>query len=379
MEALGGTQAFPAIGSCIYLDTASVSMIHAGAAEARIEWQRRLAQEGTLAFDEPAEVEIFEGLRSAAARLWNARPEDIAVGASETIHMSSLAWGIAPKPGRTIVATRASHPSTTYPWVRVAQHTGATIRWVDSEDQYTDPERLLAAIDDRTAVVCVSHVEYGAGQQYDLARIATAAHRHGALLIVDATQSAGQIPIDVGASGVDALASSTYKWLCGPFGAALMYVSPGLQALNPGIVGWRSHEDMWDFQADRLVLPRGARRFEFGTMAYDAALGVTVAIEYLLSLGVERIAAHNRAIAARLLEGLEQRGARILSPRDPAQRSAIVAARFPERDSPTLVAGLKRRGVVVSPRRDFIRFSPHFYNSSRNIEDALAEIDRQLG
>jgi selenocysteine lyase/cysteine desulfurase len=114
-------------------------------------------------------------------------------------------------------------------------------------------------------------------------------------------------------------------------------------------------------------------------MAYDAALGVTVAIEHLLSLGVERIAAHNRAIAARLLEGLERRGADILSPRDPAQRSAIVAARFPGRDSPSLVAGLKRRGVVVSPRRDFIRFSPHFYNSSRNIEDALAEIDRQLG
>ena len=95
-------------------------MIHAGAADARIAWQRRLADEGTLAFAEQDEVDIFDGLHQAAAGLFNATPDDIAVGASETIHMSSLAWAIAPPAASNIVATRVSHPSTTYPWVRVA-------------------------------------------------------------------------------------------------------------------------------------------------------------------------------------------------------------------------------------------------------------------
>ena len=117
-----------------------------------------------------------------------------------------------------------------------------------------------ALIDERTAVLCLSHVEYGTGQLHDLARFAKQAHAHGALLVVDATQSAGQVPIDVQAAGADAVAASTYKWLCGPFGAGIMYLSPGLQGLSPGIVGWRSHENMWDFQADRLVYPRSAKR-----------------------------------------------------------------------------------------------------------------------
>jgi len=166
-----------------------------------------------------------------------------------------------------------------------------------------------------TAVVCVSDVVYSTGQRLDVAGLAEAAHRNGALLIIDATQSAGGIPIDVGALGVDALITASYKWLCGPFGVAVMYLAPHLhERLEPGLVGFRSHEQMWDLRADRLKLPPNAHRFEFSTMAYGCAPGLASSIDYLLRLDVGRIFSRNKTLADLLIEGLRERNAEILSP-----------------------------------------------------------------
>ena len=371
---LATLETYPPAGRMAYLDAASVGLMHAGAARSINGWQQALAQEGTVAFDEEAEVRILDGLSSAAAKLFEARPEDIAIASGETPLMASLAWAVSPPEGSNIVTSEAAHPSTVYPWMRVAEATEAQVRWARGEDHYVAPETIEGLIDDRTEVVCLSHVEYGTGQLHDLRRLAELSHAHGALLVVDATQSAGQVPIDVEATGVDAIVASTYKWICGPFGAGVMYVSPRLQETSPGIVGWRSHEDMWDFQADRLVYPRSAKRFEYGTMAYGTALGAAEAIGYLLDLGIETIAAHNTAIAEELRLGLQDLGADILSPGDAKERSAIVAARFPDRDSRALTAALKAQSVVVSLRRDFIRFAPHLYNDSQDVQKALSAL-----
>ena len=136
---------------------------------------------------------------------------------------------------------------------------------------------------------------------------------------------------------------------------------------------------MWDFQADRLVYPRSAKRFEYGTMAYGTALGAGEAINYLLDLGIDAIAAHNRAIAEELRLGLMGLGAHILSPADVRERSAIVAARFPGHDSRALTGALEEQGVVVSLRRDFIRFSPHLYNDSEDVQKAVSAAAHRFG
>lgn len=378
-ERLASLDIYPPAGKMAYFDAASVGLMHAGAARSINDWQQALAQEGTVAFDEEAELRILDGLSSAAARLFNAQPEDIAIASGETPLMASLAWAVSPPEGSSIVTSEVAHPSTIYPWMRVAESTKAEVRWARGKDYYVAPETIEELIDERTAVVCLSHVEYGTGQLHDLGRFAELAHAHGALLVVDATQSAAQVPIDVKATGADAVVSSTYKWMCGPFGSGVMYLSPRLQETSPGIVGWRSHDDMWDFQADRLVYPRSAKRFEYGTMAYGTALGAGEAIDYLLDLGINAIAAHNRAIAEELRLGLMDLGADILSPADVRERSAIVAARFPDRDSRALTAALEEQGVVASLRRDFIRFSPHLYNDSENVQKVVSALRTALG
>lgn len=373
-ERLGPIDVYPPAAKLAYFDAASVGLMHKRAAESINRWQQALADEGTVAFDEQAEAEILGSLGNAVARLLNANPDDIAIASGETSLMASLAWAVAPDKGTNIVATDITHPSTVYPWMRVAETTGAGVRWARGESYYVAPEKISELIDDSTAVVCLSHVEYGTGQTYDLAAFANRVHECGALLVVDATQSAGQIPIDVIETDVDAVVSSTYKWICGPFGTGFMYLSPALQKIHPGIVGWRSHKDMWDFQADRLEYPESAKRYEFGTMAYGTALGAAEAIEYLLDLGIGRIAAHNRAVADELWLGLEELGAEILSPSDVAERSATVAARFVGQDSRAFAIALKRSGVVASLRQDFIRFAPHLYNNTADVEKALTAI-----
>ena len=353
--------------------------MYRGARQSVVEWQRELAENGTINFDETAEEAVFEDLHRAAARLFNASPDDIAVATSVTELLCSLAWAVAPGPRTNVVSTRVVHPSTHYPWLRVSSYTGCEIRLAPATDGYADPDALLGLIDDRTAVVSISHAEFRTGQLYDLAHLADVAHARGALLVVDATQSAGAVPIDVSAASVDALVSAGYKWLCGPFGAAVMYLAPHLQhELDPGLIGWRSHRDMWDLRADRLELPSGARRFEFSTMGYGCAVGLTRSIEFLVGAGIERISAHNRRLADLLVDVLREQGAEIVSPLNERERTSTVAARFPGRDSAGIAGSLNAAGVVVSSRGDVIRISPHLYNAPDDIEHVREELDQCL-
>ena len=372
---LGSIEVFPPADKYIYMDAASVGLTHSKGATAISNWQKDLAEKGTVAFTEKDEVECLDNLNDATAKLFNTSVSDIATASSETVLMSSLAWAVMPPKGSNIVATETSHPSTTYPWMRVAEHSGAEMRWAKADQSLSiDPDEIEHLIDENTSVVCLSHVEWGTGQVFDLKRFADAAHKNGAICVIDATQSAGQIPIDIRISGVDAIATSTYKWLCGPFGTGMMYLSPKLQKLSPGIIGWRSHRDMWDFQADRLEYADSAKRYEFGTMAYGTAFGATVSTNYLLEISIEKIAEHNRKISMHLLDGLQDLGAIILGPKDPNNRSAIVAARFPNKDSADFASTLEKANVIASLRRDFIRFSPHLYNSIQDIDKGLEAI-----
>ena len=370
---------FPASRKSAYLNTASVTLMYRGAEAVAATWMADLASDGTITFDEIAEERVFDELHRATAELLNAHADDIAVGSSATDLMASLAWAVAPDDTSNIVSTSIVFPSTIYPWIRVAQHTGAQVRFAEGQKEYVDPDAIMALIDDQTAVVCISQVEYSGGQQYDLTRLAHHAHEHGALLIVDGAQSLGAIPTDVAASGVDALVASGYKWLCGPFGVAVMYLAPHLQSrLNPGVVGFRSHEDMWDLQATRLELPQTARRFEVSTMAYGCAIGLAASVRYLLGVGVGRIHDHNRQLADRLIDGLRARGADIVGPKRDEERTSIVAAHFPDCTAGEMARRLNAARVVVSARQSAVRFSPHLYNEPADIERALEEIDRVI-
>jgi cysteine desulfurase/selenocysteine lyase len=198
----------------------------------------------------------------------------------------------------------------------------------------------------------------------DLTALAEVAHAHGALLIVNATQSAGAIPIDASATGADATIAGGYKWLCGPFGAAVMYLAPHLQnTLEPGFVGFRSHKDMWDLSPERLDYPDTAKRFESNTVAFGCIKGREKSIEYLTKIGITQIYHHNIGLADRLTKGLSSLDVEFAPQINLLERTSIVTCKARRHDPLNVVRSLQERQVVAHERQDFLRFSPHVYNN----------------
>jgi cysteine desulfurase / selenocysteine lyase len=374
---LSNPENFPSCEKYTYLDAASIALMYQGAIDATQAWQQDVAENGTANFSETAERDIFEDLRAAGAELFGANVTDIAAGSSTTELLSSLAWSMLPSKDQVIVGTDVSFPTTLYPWARVARQVGCKVRVAKADEKgRIDAEELLSLIDDQTAIVALSHVEFKTGQTYDLGVICAKAHHHGARVVVDATQSAGQVPINVGDSKVDALVSGGYKWNCGPFGAAIMYVAPHLlSTLDPGIVGWRSHEDIWSLDATRLNYHESARRFEAGTVAYGCAIGLGKSIEHLNAIGIDNILNHNMALNSILEKELTDRGA--VSLISESERSSILSMHFPGRNSELIARELNEAKVYVS-FRNTIRVSPHLYNDENDIHRTIEIIDAVL-
>jgi selenocysteine lyase/cysteine desulfurase len=372
---------FPALNRFTYLNTASAGLVPPSVVQPAHEFEAELAQAGTTGMDEDTEVGILEDARHAAAELLHADPATIAIGTSFTEALCQIAWWLCPGQGQNVVSSEVDFPSVTYPWHRIAEDTGCQVRLVPVLDdpEAFDVNRVAEHVDSATAVICISHVQFLTGHLLDLNDLAALAHDHGALLIVDATQSAGQVPIDVTATGVDVLITGSYKWLCSLFGAAACYLSPQvLKRFRPPLVGWRSTEHPYSLDARWKPLAPTARRMEYSTMSYAAAIALGHAIRYINTMSLDEVATHNAELASQLAEELAQRGARLITPRDPKRRAGTVTARFPSRDGEAIAAELTRRGVIVSPRVGSTRFSMHFYNSSDDIDRALAVLDQVL-
>ena len=357
------------------LSYANVATTSPAAHKASREWSDALARGGAAEFGGEAEKNGMMPLRRAASRLLSCEVADVCVGSSATELLCSLAWAVSPSGGSNIVSTRASFPSTVYPWRRVAEANGAEIRLADYDEAlYTLPDDILDLIDDATSVVALSHVEYSNGQRYDLRRFADAAHSVGALLVVDATQSMGMVPIDAVSSGADAIVSSGYKWLRGTYGAAVAYISPVIRGdLNPGLLGFRSHVDIWDLRADRMELPEDASRFEYTTIHFGAALGLAAAVEEINEMGIEEAWRHDLAVADSVIDGARRLGIEVASPLSESERSAIVSLRLPEGVSSEDIARRLQDeySILVTSRAGLLRVSPHIDNTEGDVQSLL--------
>ena len=374
MSALVPRADFPALDELTYLNTASIGLVPLPVQRRAEEFDRALALRGSAAFDEEAEVAVFEGTRASAAKLIGARPDEVAITASATLALGQIAWFLRPGRGENVVSIDLEFPSSTYPWLRLAEETGAEVRLVRRRDEPVglSVDDVAALVDSRTRVLCVSHVQYATGHRFDPAELAALAHANGALLVLDASQSAGTVPLDVRTDDVDFLVATSYKWLCSSIGAAICYIRPELVAgFRPPFVGWKSAVEPYDLDAADMRLPVSARKLEFSTSGYGAGIALGAAIEYFLAVGIERVLAHDLALATRLREGLESLDAEILTPPEDDRRIGIVTARFPGKDGEAVAARLNERGIVVSPRFGSTRFSTHVFNDENDIDVAL--------
>jgi len=355
----------------INLSYANIATTAEVAHKENLKWANSLAVCGAAEFDANSEKNAMMPLRKSTASLLNCEISDICVGSSATELICSIAWALAPKNGCNIVSTQASFPSTVYPWTRVSMEFDSEIRLAPyDENNYTNPNDILKLIDKNTSILTLSHVEYSSGQRYDLNLFANAAHDVGALIVIDATQSMGVFPIDVHESELDFIVASGYKWMRGTFGAAVAYINPKLHSsLMPGLLGFRSHSDMWDMQAKRFELSLDASRFEFSTINFGAALGLAKSIDEINQIGIKNVWQNSIKLTDIIINECNKSNLTIISPLNDLERSGIICIQIPDDfDSKEVVRNLQEDyGILVTSRSGYIRISPHMDNTPDQI------------
>src|SRR5262249_13201122 len=255
----------------------------------------------------------------------NGAPEDIAILKNTSEGIATVALGIDWKPGDQIVVFEEEFPSNQYPWRRLEAR-GVKLKWLAP----TDPLEKIEAAVKGSLLLAISFVQYLSGFRANLAEIGEICRRHGAIFFVDAIQGLGVFPIDVRAAHIDAFSSDGHKWLCGPEGCGVLYISRELQdRVYPVEFGWMNVSSAGDYGARDLTLRQDAGRYECGTLNTIGCYGLRAAIELLLEIGVERIGPAVQALGDRIDAAARARGFEVGVARTPATGAGIASFRKP--------------------------------------------------
>jgi kynureninase len=273
-----------------------------------------------------------------------------------------------------IVSEGLNFPSNLYIHRRL-ETLGARVVTVPSEDGITVPlDKLLAAIDEETLLVSVSHVIFKSGFIQDLRAITERAHRVGAMVIADVYQSAGAVPVNVRELGVDFATGGSVKWLCGGPGAGYLYVRRDLwRKLEPRVTGWMAHRKPFAFDPASIDYADDAFRFLNGTPNIPGLYAARSGYEIINQVGVENIRAKSVRQTSILMELAAKAGYPVNSPKDPQQRGGTITLDVPNGSDVT--EELLRRDFLVDYRPGAgIRIAPHFYTRDEELELVIREV-----
>ncbi len=362
---------FPILAHTTYLNACSHGAL---SREVEAAYHSYLARRHELGADWDGWVALQEELRALFARLIGADADEVAITTSASAGLDSLVSALAPTPDRNVVVlSDYEFPTVGQIW-HAQMPRGFRIRRVREEPDHRIPlERFEEAIDERTAVVSIAHVCYRHGGVNAVRRIADLAHAHGAIVVLDAYQALGQIPIDVRTLGVDVLIGGALKYLLASAGLGFLYVRRELiSRLSPIITGWFAQADIAAMDPWHHEPAPTARRFETGTPPVPNLYAGKAGLELVLELGVERIAAAIAVLTDTLIEGLQDMGAAIATPLGAGEHGALIAVKA--QDEAALVARLKQQRIVTSSRDGNLRISPHFYNTQDDITRLLTAL-----
>ena len=349
-----------------------------------------MPREAACSLQEYADTWATRGVRAWAERWWTMAREvgdgiapfigapagSVSMFESVTAaHMAILSTLAPPTTRDTIVCSAADFPSLIYLF-RAQAALGYRLRVVAANADHTaDAERIAEAIDERTALVAVSHVLFRSSFVLDPRPVVDRARRVGAMVALDLYQAAGIIPVDVVALDVDFAAGGCLKWLCGGPGNAFLYVrGDRLASLRPRFTGWNAHPNPFAFALEEFEPPADARRMQTGTPAIPAYYAALPGLRVLGRVGVPSIRDASTRLTRRLLELVDEFGFHTVASRDPARLAGTVAVAVP--DARDVARTLNSRDIVVDYRPEVgIRLAPHVYNTLEEVETAMAAID----
>jgi selenocysteine lyase/cysteine desulfurase len=367
---------YPTLQECVYLNQASLGLIADPAVDAMHDLLDRVVRHGNLHMSDEDEVGFLDGLRDRAARSLSVRDAEIAIVSSASELLGQAPLLLPPRHGSKVIAVATDFPAITRPWLRLEERGECRVDLVEDSPASDLTDDLIARIDAHTSAVAVGWVQYATGTMIDVPRLRGATEAAGVRLVLDASQGAGAMRCDGSTWRADLLVSSGYKWLGGPGGVAIGALAPDVIEQTPPLPGWMGARSPFAFDATRITLAEGARRFTQSTMSYLSVAGLTVAMDQLLTIGLDRVEQHATRLRALLLDAAEDRGWLPFRGRDdPAAASHIVSLGRPGMESANVLTQLRRTGIVCSLRGDRVRVSLSPYNE----EDDIAALATALG
>ncbi|MCL5670636.1 MAG: aminotransferase class V-fold PLP-dependent enzyme [Acidobacteria bacterium] len=361
---------FPTAREVTYLDTAAEGLPHPECEKA-FQLYSQIKARGT-----PGRVQLHKAEAETldlAARLLGTDSSNVTFLSSASEALSLLAASLELKPHDQVIISELEFPSNVLPWIRLKQK-GIDVVVLPGRGGKLDWEKAAENVCSRTRLISLSLVSYKTGVYLPFVqKIASAAAKVGALVSIDATQALGRCPVSV--EGVDYLLSSSFKWLLGPHGLAVVYASPRFRAsLQPAMVGWYSVKNIFsEKRFETYELKEGAAQLQVGMPNFPSIFALKQSLEFLLRVGVENIYRELQPLVANLRTGLASLGLDLLTPAEPECASGIVAFAHPKAEE--IGAELQKERVTVWGGDGRVRASVHLYNNSADIDRYLTSLE----
>lgn len=357
---------FPVLEDMAYLNSAAAGPVVRPAMEAATNFYREMMEEGDARWDEW--LEQREVVRRRIAEFINAEPDEIALTTNTSSGMNIIVDALE---GRgDVLSCELEFPVSTITWL----HRGVHINPIEAVNGELRVEDVRRAMNERTAIICLSHVQYSNGFRANLEELGNNKNNH--MFVVNASQSAGAFQIDVKRMQIDALCATGHKWMLSGYGSGFVYLSRKLlDESRARAIGWLSVEEPFaDRNRDFHVRHDAAARAEWGCPHFAGIFALGASVDYQLKLGIENIERRVLALNRHLTERLTSEGWRVLSPlNDENSRSGetLVATERPKR----VVAHLARHNVAVTEKPEGVRISTHFFNNEADIERLIAALN----
>ena len=357
---------FPVTRNWTYLDLANKAPLPQCAQDAIPDFLREMNEHGGREAFSKLRV---EEIRASLASLLGVAPGTLAVIKNTSEGMNIAVQALDIKAGDNVIQTEMDHPNQVYAWKRLEER-GVELRWVRNRDGRFPPEAFIEQMDGRTRAVAVSYVIFGTGFRVDLPAMGAACRERGIILMTDAIQGVGILSASLPALGADIVVCGGHKGLLGLPGTGFLYCR---EDLIPGMKPpFFARASMVREVLDRMEvgLAPDAHRFEIGNQNYLGLWVLGRSIELLAGVGLAQVEERVRGLTTYLMELLDRRGEKILTPRPWEERAAIVS--IESSDPPKAAAQLREKKIIASARNNALRFAPHFYNTEEELERTVS-------
>lgn len=355
---------FPVLQKKTYLNSCSYGAL---ANEVEASLQRYLDDRNDKGADWDYWVGRNDAVRNSMARLLGAEPDEVAITASVSAGINSLASALSfDGPRNKVVITDFEFPTNAQIWY-AQESRGARIVRLTEKDGRIPLEKFAQAVDEETLIVATAQVAFRHGAKQDIPAIAEIARRKGALMMVDSYQALGTMQFDVKTAGVDFAAGGMLKYLLGTAGIAFFYARQELiESLVPTATGWFAQVDINAMDITRYSPSTTARRFEAGTPPVPNTYMAEAGLAILHEIGLEAIERRIGKLTSVIKDAAADAGYQLATPVISSHHGAMITLR--SNDANRLVAGLAEENIVVSSRNGNLRIAPHFYNNQADIE-----------